>query len=88
VELENVRFLAGGWHERFADSYPDVVGEGHTGLYAENSEGWEVEGVVEPRPGESRSIRTVTGRVPRTRTIIALSARDGWRRPTSHRCRA
>jgi hypothetical protein len=37
-----------GWHELFADRYPHAGGEEHVALYAENSEGFEVEIVVEP----------------------------------------
>jgi hypothetical protein len=37
---------AHGWHELFADRYPHAGGEGHTALYLENSEGFEVELVV------------------------------------------
>jgi catechol-2,3-dioxygenase len=36
-----------GWHELFADRYPHAGGEQHTALYVENSEGFEVEVVVE-----------------------------------------
>ena len=36
-----------GWHELFADRYPHAGGEDHVALYAENSEGFEVEIVVE-----------------------------------------
>ena len=36
-----------GWHELFADRYPHAGGEQHTALYLENSEGFEVEVVVE-----------------------------------------
>ena len=35
-----------GWHELFADRYPHAGGDGHTALYLENSEGFEVEIVV------------------------------------------
>ncbi len=38
---------AHGWHEMFADRYPHAGGEQHTALYVENSEGFEVEVVVE-----------------------------------------
>jgi len=37
-----------GWRELFADRYPHAGGEQHTALYLENSEGFEVEVVVEP----------------------------------------
>jgi hypothetical protein len=33
----------------FADRYPHAGGEQHTALYLENSEGFEVEVVVEPQ---------------------------------------
>ncbi len=36
-----------GWHELFADRYPHAGGQQHTALYLENSEGFEVEVVVE-----------------------------------------
>lgn len=36
-----------GWHELFADRYPHAGGEDMTALYVENSEGFEVELVVE-----------------------------------------
>ena len=36
-----------GWHELFADRYPHAGGEDTTALYVENSEGFEVELVVE-----------------------------------------
>ncbi len=39
---------AHGWRELFADRYPHAGGEEHTALYVENSEGFEVEIVVEP----------------------------------------
>jgi len=38
---------AHGWHELFADRYPHAGGDQHTALYLENSEGFEVEVVVE-----------------------------------------
>jgi hypothetical protein len=38
---------AHGWHELFADRYPHAGGEQHVALYLENSEGFEVEVVVE-----------------------------------------
>lgn len=38
---------AHGWHELFADRYPHAGGEQHTALFLENSEGFEVELVVE-----------------------------------------
>ncbi|MCW2782344.1 MAG: hypothetical protein JWR35_2793 [Marmoricola sp.] len=38
-----------GWHELFADRYPHAGGDGHTALYLESSEGFEVELVVEAR---------------------------------------
>lgn len=37
---------AHGWHEMFADRYPHAGGDGHTALYLESSEGFEVELVV------------------------------------------
>lgn len=37
-----------GWHELFADRYPHAGGEQHTALHLENSEGFEVEVVLEP----------------------------------------
>ncbi|WP_426246893.1 VOC family protein [Nocardioides sp. LHG3406-4] len=39
---------AHGWHELFADRYPHAGGDGHTALYLESSEGFEVEVVVDP----------------------------------------
>ena len=36
-----------GWHELFADRYPHAGGDQHTALFLENSEGFEVEVVVE-----------------------------------------
>ena len=36
-----------GWRELFAERYPHAGGDGHTALYLENSEGFEVEVVVE-----------------------------------------
>lgn len=42
---------AHGWHELFADRYPHAGGEEHTALYLENSEGFEVEVVLEPDAG-------------------------------------
>ncbi|CAB4692765.1 MAG: glyoxalase [Actinobacteria bacterium] len=41
---------AHGWHELFADRYPHAGGDAHTALYLENSEGFEVELVVEQSP--------------------------------------
>jgi hypothetical protein len=41
---------AHGWHELFADRYPHAGGEEHLALYLENSEGFEVEIVVEAEP--------------------------------------
>ncbi|GAB3780510.1 VOC family protein [Nocardioides ungokensis] len=38
---------AHGWHELFADRYPHAGGDGHTALYLESSEGFEVEIVLE-----------------------------------------
>jgi hypothetical protein len=38
---------AHGWHELFADRYPHAGGDDHTALYLENSEGFEVEIVLE-----------------------------------------
>ncbi|CAN5514877.1 VOC family protein [soil metagenome] len=38
---------AHGWHELFADRYPHAGGDQHTALYVENSEGFEVEIVLE-----------------------------------------
>jgi hypothetical protein len=38
---------AHGWHELFADRYPHAGGDQHTALYLENSEGFEVEVVLE-----------------------------------------
>ena len=38
---------AHGWHELFADRYPHAGGDDHVALYLENSEGFEVEVVVE-----------------------------------------
>ena len=38
---------AHGWHEMFADRYPHGGGDDHTALYVENSEGFEVEVVVD-----------------------------------------
>ena len=48
--LDRVRAesTAHGWHELFADRYPHAGGEGHTALYLESSEGFEVEVVVGP----------------------------------------
>ena len=37
---------AHGWHELFADRYPHAGGEGHTALFLESSEGFEVEVVL------------------------------------------
>ncbi len=37
-----------GWHELFSARYPHASGEDHTALYVENSEGFEVEVVLEP----------------------------------------
>lgn len=37
-----------GWHEMYADRYPHAAGDAHTALYVENSEGFEVEVVLEP----------------------------------------
>ena len=39
---------AHGWRELFAEKYPHAGGDEHTALYLENSEGFEVEVVVEP----------------------------------------
>ncbi|MCY7401944.1 MAG: VOC family protein [Nocardioides sp.] len=36
-----------GWHELFADRYPHAGGEDAVALYVENSEGFEVELVVD-----------------------------------------
>ena len=36
-----------GWHEMYADRYPHAGGEEHVALYVENTEGFEVEVVVE-----------------------------------------
>lgn len=41
-----------GWHELFADRYPHAGGEQHTALYVENSEGFEVEIVVDQDDAE------------------------------------
>jgi hypothetical protein len=41
---------AHGWHELFADRYPHAGGEDHTALYLENSEGFEVEVVLQAGP--------------------------------------
>ena len=38
---------AHGWHELYPDRYPHAGGDDHTALYVENSEGFEVELVVE-----------------------------------------
>lgn len=38
---------AHGWHELFADRYPHAGGDTHVALYLENSEGFEVEVVLE-----------------------------------------
>jgi len=38
---------AHGWHEMYPDRYPHAGGDDHTALYVENSEGFEVELVVE-----------------------------------------
>ncbi|MGD9962076.1 VOC family protein [Nocardioides sp.] len=40
---------AHGWHEMYADRYPHAGGPEHTALYLENSEGFEVEVVWDPR---------------------------------------
>ena len=48
---------AHGWRELFAEKYPHAGGDGHTALYLENSEGFEVEVVVEP--SQSPALRTV-----------------------------
>ena len=49
--LDRVRAesTAHGWHELFADRYPHAGGEDHPALYLENSEGFEVELVLEVR---------------------------------------
>lgn len=49
ARLDRVRAesTAHGWHELFADRYPHAGGEQHTALYLENSEGFEVEVVLE-----------------------------------------
>ncbi len=39
-----------GWSELYADKYPHAGGDDHTALYLENSEGFEVEIVVEATP--------------------------------------
>ncbi len=36
-----------GWHEMYADRYPHAGGDDHTALYVENSEGFEVEVVLD-----------------------------------------
>lgn len=41
---------AHGWHELFADRYPHAGGDDHTALYLENSEGFEVEVVLQAGP--------------------------------------
>jgi hypothetical protein len=38
---------AHGWHELFADRYPHAGGDGHTALFLESSEGFEVEVVLD-----------------------------------------
>ena len=38
---------AHGWHELYADRYPHAGGDEHVALYLENSEGFEVEVVLE-----------------------------------------
>ena len=47
--LDRVRAesTAHGWHEMFADRYPHAGGDDHLALYLENSEGFEVEVVLE-----------------------------------------
>ena len=47
-ELDRVRTEAAahGWQEMYADRYPHAGGEQHVALYAESSEGFEVEVVV------------------------------------------
>lgn len=47
--LDRVRAesTAHGWHELFPERYPHAGGEQHTALYLENSEGFEVELVVD-----------------------------------------
>ncbi len=47
-ELDRVRTgaAAHGWQEMYADRYPHAGGEQHVALYAESSEGFEVEVVV------------------------------------------
>lgn len=49
VSLDRIRAesSAHGWHELYADRYPHAGGDGHTALYLENSEGFEVEVVFE-----------------------------------------
>lgn len=44
---------AHGWHEMYADRYPHAGGDDHTALYLENSEGFEVEIVVEETPAQA-----------------------------------
>lgn len=39
------------WHEMFADRYPHAGGDDHVALYLENSEGFEVEVVLEAVEG-------------------------------------
>ena len=39
-----------GWSELYADKYPHAGGDDHVALYLENSEGFEVEVVVEAGP--------------------------------------
>ena len=48
-ELDRIRHECSGhgWSEMFADRYPHAGGEGHVALYLENSEGFEVEIVVD-----------------------------------------
>lgn len=47
-ELDDIKDQApkNGWTELFADRYPHAGGEGHTALYLENDEGFEIELVV------------------------------------------
>lgn len=48
-KLDEIRqnALGWGWQELFAEKYPHAGGDEHTALYLENSEGFEVELVVE-----------------------------------------
>ena len=48
--LDRVRAesTAHGWHELFAARYPHAGGDDHVALYLENSEGFEIEIVLEP----------------------------------------